>query len=59
MDHRPPSIFKQKSDCGWKHSQLEMFSLPENEMTKESIALLLVGHLPAVAGARTEGAKYT
>ena len=27
-------------------------------MTKESIALLLVGHLPAVAGARTEGAKY-
>ena len=35
-----------------------MFSLPENEMTKEPIALLLVGHLPAVVGARTEGAKY-
>ena len=27
-------------------------------MTRESIALLLVGHLPAVAGVRTEGAKY-
>ena len=31
-----------------------MFSLPENEMTKDSIALLLVGHLPAAAGARTD-----
>ena len=35
-----------------------MFSLPENEMTNESTATLLVGHLPAVEGVRTEGAKY-
>ena len=27
-------------------------------MTNEFVALLLVGHLPAVAGVRTEGAKY-
>ena len=40
------------------NTPFRLFSLPENEMTNESIALL-VGHLPAVAGVRTEGTKYT